>query len=124
MPTIARTLASIGEFSKRDAERWPEFVAFMDASRGVPRRRLSHADAAPAERRSLAEGLPLAKLALKLRRLGAQATCSASSARMPMSALELTEEWFESDAAARRDRRRRHPWRRRSGRCRRAPATR
>ena len=30
----SETLASIGAFSRRDAERWPDFVAFMNAGGG------------------------------------------------------------------------------------------
>ncbi len=91
-----QTLASIRAFSQRDAERWPEFVAFMgqasaflDAAYRTPMPRLPHV--------TLAEGWPLAKLALKLRRLGSKDMFRVIRA-MPMSALELTEEWFESDA--------------------------
>jgi phytoene dehydrogenase-like protein len=90
-----RTLDSIRNFSKRDAERWPDFVAFMnraaaflDAAYRTPMPRLPHV--------SIAEGLPLAKLALNLRRLGPKDMFGVIRA-MPMSALELTEEWFESD---------------------------
>ncbi|MEQ1617707.1 MAG: NAD(P)/FAD-dependent oxidoreductase [Terricaulis sp.] len=89
------TLASIGVFSKRDAERWPEFVAFMneaagflDAAYRTPMPRLPHV--------SLAEGLPLARLATKLRGLGSRNMFRVIRA-LPMSALELGEEWFESD---------------------------
>ncbi len=91
-----QTLASIRGLSKRDAERWPEFVAFMtqasaflDAAYRTPMPRLPHI--------TLAEGWPLAQLALKLRRLGSKDMFRVIRA-MPMSALELTEEWFESDA--------------------------
>jgi phytoene dehydrogenase-like protein len=45
---------------------------------------------------SLSEGWPLAKLGLSLRRLGAKDMFRVIRA-LPMSALELTEEWFESD---------------------------
>ncbi len=89
------TLASIGAFSKRDAERWPDFVAFMnqaasflDAAYRTPMPRLPHV--------SLAEGMPLARLGLSLRRLGSRTMFRVIRA-LPMSALELTEEWFESD---------------------------
>ncbi len=89
------TLASIAAFSKRDAERWPAFVAFMneaaaflDAAYRTPMPRLPHV--------SLSEGLPLAKLGLQLRRLGPRNMFRVIRA-LPMSALELTEEWFESD---------------------------
>jgi phytoene dehydrogenase-like protein len=90
------TLASIRSLSKQDAERWPEFVAFMneaaaflDAAYRTPMPRLPHL--------SLKEGWPLAQLALKLRRLGPKDMFRVIRA-MPMSSLELTEEWFESDA--------------------------
>jgi phytoene dehydrogenase-like protein len=91
-----QTLASIGDFSMRDAERWPAFVAFMTQATSF----LDAAYRAPMPRMKniglLGEGLPLAKLALKLRRLGPKDMFGVIRA-MPMSALELTEEWFESD---------------------------
>ncbi|MBP6012257.1 MAG: NAD(P)/FAD-dependent oxidoreductase [Alphaproteobacteria bacterium] len=90
------TLASIAGISKRDAERWPAFTAFMreattflEAAYRTPMPRLPHV--------SLKEGWPLAKLALHLRRLGPRDMFRVIRA-LPMSALELTEEWFESDA--------------------------
>ncbi len=90
-----QTLASIGAFSKRDAERWPAFAAFLneaaaflDVAYRTPMPRLPHV--------SLSEGWPLAKLGLSLRRLGAKDMFRVIRA-LPMSALELTEEWFESD---------------------------
>jgi phytoene dehydrogenase-like protein len=89
-------LASIAEVSKRDAERWPAFVAFMreaaaflDAAYRTPMPRLPNV--------TMAEGVPLAKLALHLRRLGPRDMFRVIRA-LPMSALELAEEWFESDA--------------------------
>ncbi|OQW62280.1 MAG: hypothetical protein A4S17_01610 [Proteobacteria bacterium HN_bin10] len=89
------TLASIRAFSAKDAERWPAFVAFMreaasflDAAYRTPMPRLPHV--------SMSEGLPLAQLGLKLRGLGARDMFRVIRA-LPMSALELTEEWFESD---------------------------
>jgi phytoene dehydrogenase-like protein len=91
----AETLASISAFSAQDAARWPEFVAFMndaagflDAAYRTRMPRLPHV--------SLSEGLPLAKLALKLRRLGSRDMFRVIRS-LPMSALELTEEWFESE---------------------------
>jgi phytoene dehydrogenase-like protein len=89
-------LASIRAISARDAEKWPEFVAFMnqaagflDAAYRTPMPRLPHV--------SLSEGMPLAQLGLKLRQLGARDMFRVIR-MLPMSALELTEEWFESDA--------------------------
>src|SRR5512134_4073775 len=63
------TLTSIRALSGRDAGRWPEFVAFMneataflDAAYRTPMPRLPHV--------SFGEGMPLANLAMRLRRLG------------------------------------------------------
>ncbi len=93
----ARAQAAIREFSARDAERWPEFVAFMDraaafldASYRTPMPRLPHF--AP-----IREGLPLAGLLWKLRRLGGRDMFRVVRA-MSMSAEEFTGDWFESDA--------------------------
>jgi len=90
-----QALASIASVSKRDAERWPEFVSFMTRATAF----LDDAYRAPMPRLKnvkLADGMPLAKLGMKLRRLGAKDMFSVIRA-LPMSALELTEEWFESD---------------------------
>ncbi len=90
------TLASIRAVSHKDAERWPGFVAFMREAAGfldlayrTPMPRLPHV--------SMREGLPLVKLGLKLRGLGPRGMFRIIRA-LPMSALELTEEWFESEA--------------------------
>ena len=92
-----RARDAIREFSSRDAERWPEFVAFMnraaaffDAAYRTPMPRLPKF--AP-----LREGLPLAGLLWKLRRLGGRDMFRVVRA-MSMSAEELTGQWFESDA--------------------------
>ena len=92
----SETLASIRALSAKDAERWPDFVAFMrdttgflDAAYRTPMPRLPHV--------SMSEGLPLAQLGLKLRKLGPRDMFRVIR-MLPMSALELTEEWFESDA--------------------------
>lgn len=90
------TLASIRALSAKDAQSWPDFVAFMrdatgflDAAYRTPMPRLPHM--------SMSEGLPLAQLGLKLRGLGPRDMFRVIR-MLPMSALELTEEWFESDA--------------------------
>jgi phytoene dehydrogenase-like protein len=92
----AGTLASIRAVSAKDAGRWPEFVAFMneataflDAAYRTPMPRLPHV--------SFSQGMPLANLAMRLRRLGPRDMFRVIR-MLPMSALELTEEWFESDA--------------------------
>jgi phytoene dehydrogenase-like protein len=90
-----QTLASIGNFSKRDAERWPAFVAFMSQAAAF----LDDVYRTPMPRLKqlgLTGGLPLAKLGLRLRRLKKKDMFGVIRA-IPMSALELTEEWFESD---------------------------
>ncbi|MBS0485773.1 MAG: NAD(P)/FAD-dependent oxidoreductase [Proteobacteria bacterium] len=96
-PDPARAQAAIREFSTRDAERWPEFLAFMDraaafldAAYRTPMPRLPHF--APVR-----EGLPLAGLLWKLRRLGGRDMFRVVRA-MSMSAEEFTDNWFESDA--------------------------
>ena len=82
--------------SARDAARWPEFVAlldtaarFLDAAYRTPMPRLP--------RVSLGEGLPLAALLWKLRRLGGRDLFRVVRA-MSMSAAELTADWFETEA--------------------------
>ncbi|WP_018971785.1 phytoene desaturase family protein [Rudaea cellulosilytica] len=92
----ARASAAIREFSARDAERWPEFVtfmdraaAFLDAAYRTPMPRLPHF--------ALREGLPLAGLLWKLRRLGGRDMFRVVRA-MSMSAEEFTGDWFESEA--------------------------
>jgi phytoene dehydrogenase-like protein len=94
--TDAATIASIRHFSARDAARWPEFVAFMttassflDAAYGTSMPRLPQVDL-------MSEGLPLASLALKLRRLGGKDMFRVIRS-LSMSSIELTEEFFESE---------------------------
>ncbi len=93
----AATLESIGRLSTRDAARWPEFVAFMNAAAGfldaayrtpMPRLLRSGARARRACRspRSL----------LRLRRLGRKDMFRVMRS-LSMSAREFTEEWFESE---------------------------
>lgn len=94
-PHDTATLDSIRQFSAHDATRWPEFVAFMDraaafldAAYRTPMPRLPHV--------GFAEGWPLARLALTLRRLGGKDMFRVIRA-MSMSTVEFTEEWFESE---------------------------
>jgi phytoene dehydrogenase-like protein len=92
----AATLESIRRLSARDADRWPEFVRFMDTAAGfldlaqsTPMPRLANADIR-------AEGRPLATLAWKLRRLGRKDMFRVMRC-LSMSAQEFGEEWFESE---------------------------
>lgn len=94
--TDAATLESIRRRSASDAARWPEFVAFMNAAAGfldaayrTPMPRMARADL-------LAEGLPLASLLLKLRRLGRRDMFGVMRS-LSMTAREFAEGWFESE---------------------------
>jgi phytoene dehydrogenase-like protein len=91
------TIESIRRLSPHDAGRWPEFVAFMnraseflDAAYATTMPRLPRI-----ELRS--DGLPLASLALKLRRMGGKDMFRVMRS-LSMSAVEFTEEWFESES--------------------------
>jgi phytoene dehydrogenase-like protein len=91
-----RTAASIRAVSPHDAERWPAFCArIADAVRFVDgvRRQAPPKVPAPAPR----ELMGLAALGLGLRRQGRQSMME-TLRLLPMSATELAEEWFESDA--------------------------
>ena len=95
--TDSATIEAIRHLSARDAARWPEFVAFMnsaaaflDAAYATSMPRLPHVD-------MMQDGLPLASLALKLRRLGGKDMFRVIRS-LSMSAVELTEEFFESQA--------------------------
>jgi phytoene dehydrogenase-like protein len=94
--TDPATLASIGRLSPNDAERWPEFVAFMRNAAAF----LDLAYATPMPRLPdvawRTEGLPLASLAWQLRKLGRRDMFRFVRA-LSMTAVEFTEEWFESE---------------------------
>ncbi len=90
------TLEAIRRLSARDAARWPEFLAFMDtaaefldAAYRTPMPRLQKSDL-------VANGLPLAALALRLRRLGRKDLFRVIRS-LSMSAQEFTDEWFEAE---------------------------
>jgi phytoene dehydrogenase-like protein len=92
----ATTIEAIRRLSPRDAARWPEFVAFMnraaaflDAAYATAMPRLPKVDLR-------SDGLPLAALALKLRRMGGRDMFRVMRS-LSMSAVEFTEEWFESE---------------------------
>ena len=92
----AATLASIRALSAKDAQTWPDFVAFMDkaaafldAAYRTSMPRLPHFDLRK-------DGLPLAKLGWTLRRLGGRDMFGVIRA-LSMSMVEFTEEWFESE---------------------------
>jgi phytoene dehydrogenase-like protein len=91
----AETLASIATHSAKDAATWPQFVAFMDTAAAF----LDAAYRTPMPRLpnvGVKDGLPLAKLAWKLRQLGGRDMFRVIRS-LSMSTVELTEEWFESE---------------------------
>jgi len=92
----AATLEAIGRLSARDAARWPEFVAFMNAAAGF----IDAAYRTPMPRMErgeiLANGLPLASLLFRLRRLGRRDMFRVIRS-LSMSAQEFTDEWFEAE---------------------------
>ncbi len=90
------SVASIRPHSERDAARWPEFVrymntaaAFLDVMQATPMPRLANEDV-------MQQGRPLASLAWKLRKLG-RTDMFRFMRSLSMSAVEFTEEWFESE---------------------------
>jgi phytoene dehydrogenase-like protein len=87
---------SIKRFSARDAERWSEFVAFMD--RAAAFLDLVYATLMPRlpKRFSLDEGFGLAEMALELRLMGRKDMFNIIRL-LPMTAVEFLEEWFESE---------------------------
>jgi len=92
---VSETAEAISPFSKPDAARWAGFVTFMDKAAAF----LEAAYATPMPRlpkTPLADGLPLAQLALKLRGLGAKDMYTVIRL-LPMTVREFLDEWFESD---------------------------
>jgi len=92
----AETLASIRALSAKDASTWPDFVAFMDTAAAF----LDAAYRTPMPRLpnvGMKDGLPLAKLAWKLRQLGGRDMFRVIRS-LSMSTVEFGEEWFESEA--------------------------
>lgn len=92
----AATIDALRKLSSRDAARWPEFVAFMNAAAGF----VDAAYRTPMPRMErgaiLANGLPLASLLLKLRRLGGKDMFRVIRS-LSMSAQEFTDDWFEAE---------------------------
>ena len=92
------TLDAIRRHSANDAARWPEFIDFLDKSAGFLD--AAYATTMPRQLPQVDlrnEAPPLAKLAWKLRRLGKRDMFRFIRA-LPMTSLELLEEWFESEA--------------------------
>ncbi len=95
-PDDAATIESIRKLSSRDAARWPEFVAFMNAAAGwidtvyrTPMPRMERSEI-------VRSGLPLASLLFRLRRLGRKDMFRVIRS-LSMSAQEFTDDWFEAE---------------------------
>ena len=92
----ADAIEAIRRHSPRDAARWGEFVAFMNAASGF----LDAAYRTPMPRMDrceiVARGWPLASLLLRLRRLGRKDMFRVLRS-LSMSAQEFTDEWFEAE---------------------------
>jgi phytoene dehydrogenase-like protein len=93
----AKTTATIKKFSEKDAARWPEFVRFMNVSAKILEQ--AYATIMPRLPMNLnaKEGFGLMELGLNLRLAGRKDMLNFIRA-LPMTAQELTEEYFESEA--------------------------
>ena len=95
-PSDPATQEALRRLSPKDAARWPEFVAFMNAAAGF----LDKAYAATMPRLPKVDwrtdGWPLASLAWTLRKLGSRHMFGVIRS-LSMTAIEFTEEWFESE---------------------------
>ncbi len=95
-PDPLQAAQAIRRFSERDAARWPEFVRFLD--RAAYLLDVTYETIMPRLPRSftLAEGYGLLEWALELRLAGRREMLHFIRA-LPMTALELAEESFESE---------------------------
>jgi phytoene dehydrogenase-like protein len=93
----AKAAESIKYFSEKDARRWPEFVRFMDKAAHILDIAYSTIMPRLPKNMSLREGYGLMELGLDLRLAGRQDMLNFIRA-LPMNALELVEEYFESEA--------------------------
>jgi phytoene dehydrogenase-like protein len=91
-----KAVECIRPFSEKDARKWPEFVSFMNKSA----RMLDSVYATLMPRLpkgfSPAEGYGLAQMAARLRLMGRKDMLNLVRL-LPMTAVELLEEWFESE---------------------------
>ena len=88
---------SIKHFSEHDAMRWPEFVRFMDKSAKILEKAYSTIMPRLPMNFGVKEGFGLMELGLNLRLAGRKDMLNFIRA-LPMTAQELVEEYFESDA--------------------------
>jgi phytoene dehydrogenase-like protein len=87
---------SIKQISEKDAERWPEFVRFMDKAAYILDTAYSTIMPRLPKNLSLRDGYGLLELGLELRLAGRKDMINFIRA-LPMSAQELVEEYFESE---------------------------
>ena len=94
-PDPGKAAESIRRFSAKDAARWPGFIGFMNAAAAF----LDEAYATIMPRlprgMSVQEGLGLAELGIDLRLMGRNDMLNVIR-MLPMTVVELLEEWFES----------------------------
>ncbi len=95
-PDPIKAAESIKQFSPRDAARWGEFVRFMDKAAYILDAAYSTIMPRLPRNMSVREGYGLLELGLELRLAGRKDMLNFIRA-LPMTALELTEEYFESE---------------------------
>ena len=88
---------AIKRFSEKDAGRWPEFVRFMDKAAHILDVAYSTIMPRLPKHMSISEGYGLMELGLDLRLAGRKDMLNFIRA-LPMTAQELAEEYFESEA--------------------------
>jgi len=92
-----RAAESITRFSEKDAKRWPEFVRFMNKAAKILDVAYSTIMPRLPKNMSFSEGYGLLELGLDLRLAGRKDMINFIRL-LPMTAQELVEEYFESDA--------------------------
>jgi phytoene dehydrogenase-like protein len=92
-----RAAQSIQKFSSKDAAHWPEFVRFMNTAANLLDIAYSTIMPRLPKHMSLSEGYGLMELGLDLRLAGRKDMLNFIRA-LPMTAQELVEEYFESEA--------------------------
>jgi phytoene dehydrogenase-like protein len=95
-PDPLKAAESIKRFSEKDAERWPEFVRFMNKAAHILDIAYSTIMPRLPKNMSLSEGYGLLELGLDLRLVGRKDMLNFIRL-LPMTAQELVEEYFESE---------------------------
>ncbi|NOH01076.1 MAG: NAD(P)/FAD-dependent oxidoreductase [Chloroflexi bacterium] len=95
-PDPVQAMESIKKFSSKDAARWGEFVRFMNKSAKILEKAYSTIMPRLPKNMNLREGYGLLELGLELR-LASRKDMLNFIRALPMTAQELTEEYFESE---------------------------